>query len=455
MKKFFLLLTILAVCLAPLPAARAEAGTARNVKVKDFWKLFDLATLDTDGKDGKVGTPYRFYSDHDLSFSYHIQGFSPFHFGGATQPMCKAFVTHSTGGNYGDFGILSTGSQYWFELTSTPKSEKFNHPGGFQTIGDYAVVPVESDSSKAAYIYAFDLSGVQYAMRKPDSFNLNFSDSTGEFSKLGNKAGIAAICDYRDHVASEDIYLLAVHGGGAIRFYKSGAITVTTPTLKEAVFKEIATIKDYDKFISKCPWEAEQEYHGMSLIVEETSSSSGQFTDKVYLLGFVAANVAVVKDFVQVFDVSFYDSESNPQFTFDLSSKLPIDSNKTNFYRHMVLKGVSGLTGTHFRWGSSALARQYEDGGKIVQALELYGTERKGEGGNMYYDVFSSGPVGIGDGDSNDGDTNDGDTNDGGTNGGGKTPKGNSGGCSTFGFGMLALVLAVLTVRKRSDGDYF
>ena len=399
MKKIFWSIAFPAVCLAlslsSLSATLAMAAEAKCVKLEDVKSLFDLATIDK--KPIKKEFHGKTYTTNVAV--NHIQGFTCYYHGSSLPQSSLGFITHSSSSDYGDYLVLYEDDHQKFQAVTPEKG--FNHPGGLQLIGDYAVVPIEKDDS--SYVYAFDLSGVtdETTKKTPAYFPLSFPGETDNPKRAG-KAGVVGICDYTD-AGGKNYFLLAVYDNGVLSFYTS-EITAGS-TLENAKFSK----KNTEFYTTQ-----KGAFHGMSLIVQEgETDGSGKRvgSDRVFLVGFCVEDYwGSYRDYVGLYEVDLVN--------FILDNKVSD--------RHMTTTG-GGMAGVHFRWGSSALARPGE-------RLELYATERQCSGSHMTYNIFSS---------ASDLDS--------------MTPPGGSktsgGGCSTFGFGFgmlaLAATAALRTVSRR------
>ena len=411
----FLLAVCLALSLQPLLATKAMAANDRCVKLKkDVESLFDLATT----KDGKGKYKSRIKGEfHGRTYTTnvavnHIQGFTCYYLDNALISQKIGFISYNTSSSYGDFMVLHNDTHHKFSVTEMgDKDGKFNHPGGLQLIGDYAVAPIESD--KNSYVYAFNLSQISKERPGPGYFPLRFGDD--EHIRRSGKAGVVGICDYTARIVSDDktveeksYYLLATYDEEkTITFYTS-EITLEKKTLEDAVFEEkthriLTTDRD--------------EFHGMSFIVEEGETSGDvKMSDKVFLVGFCSKykDPGTYEDFVGLFEV-------------DVNKNFAVKTIVSPSNRHMETTG-GGIPGVHFRWGASALARQWEINEKTVSTLELYVSERHCSGSHMTYNIFSSGFVREGDHDP-------------------ATPDKSSGGCNA-GVGFAALGLALWGLRR-------
>lgn len=226
----------------------------------------------------------------------HIQGASVY-----ISPAGKKYTILSHN-DHGEAGwILVFDESNLIHKFATPRVG-FNHPGGFQIIGDYLCLPVEHEKENRSYVCFYDLSVLDQKKRPTELSYLMRRES--------DKAGCLGITDIGD--GENRRYVMAVADHRVLDFYLSTANSLTDAcnTFK---FQKTVELKD--------------SYEGMGLVATPNNS--------VYLIGFGFSDKGL-RDRIDLYEVG-----SN--FGIHLLD-----------HKHMVTAygGTVGIAGVHFRWGT-------------------------------------------------------------------------------------------------------
>lgn len=185
----------------------------------------------------------------------------------------------------------------------------YNHPGGMQRIGDYAVVSVENDEGKhgRSYIRFFKLSSLS-----PTNFVPTFLDA--KIHATDRKCGAVGITDVL--VEGERRYLIAAYDNGALTFYQSNGSDLEAPDIAFEILFETALHQT--DFSEVCLFR--------------------EVTGKVFMIGFHTIN-DIVDDFAVLFAVNRTERSVTALRTRQFYTRHP---------------NLVGPTGVHFRFAATA-----------------------------------------------------------------------------------------------------
>ena len=250
----------------------------------------------------------------------HIQGYAQY-----TMPNGVEFslLTHSVGtAPYAHIVAGPTnGTVKWGFKTYL---QGWRHPGGIQTIGDYLLVPSETEG--AAHIALYDMRSLAVGeLRRVESFDF----------AVDHKAGALGITTYTASNNQEYYCLTVAHLDGVNTVYH-----VYTASAVNGI--------EYADFSEVGSFALAKDFQGFGLITEET-------TNHIYMVGLWAPTEgATFADYAYLHRLDTNDWSISPM----LKSA------------HLVSGGsVPGIMGVHFRYGASV---RVSDGGKLI----LYATER-------------------------------------------------------------------------------
>lgn len=136
----------------------------------------------------------------------------------------------------------------------------FNHPGGFQVIGDYAVVPVEDGSS--SYVHLYDIGDISASCQRQPVW---VRDLLHRPNALAGAVGITNYTrDGRHH------YLLAIFQRDILDLYDD-----VSDTLVGAQFQPVGSLT--------LPHYSEDSYQSIHLFTNKVKPNEDE---KVFIIGF-------------------------------------------------------------------------------------------------------------------------------------------------------------------------
>lgn len=299
-------------------------ATAKNPILKDVVKAFDQIS-----KNGQL-----------VKFKAKTQVDQISHFQGIIHYKNLAVVSHNNKGQHTGFLlIMDTEHDGGLRMETPNNGEYFNHPGGFQSIGDYFALAVEDSDHHNSFILFYYMSKMS-TKSAPELLSYKI-DRTGKPGQTGHGAASVGITNYyttdKDNKKVEK-YLLAVHEGkGKIDFYGADMVD----DFKNVVFKELAQTVMLPSYPDgrKNP-DGTMLYSSLNLLADQSGN--------VYLLGLISSD-GHEHDYMELFQVM-------------LESDKPIkiirvpDGDKPTSYKfrevNMKAGAVPGPMGIHFRWGS-------------------------------------------------------------------------------------------------------
>jgi len=250
-------------------------------------------------------------------------------------------LTHNNKGySTGYIMELNIPEENYLSKIDTP-DEHYNHPSGFQIIGDVMAVPIENSDASASVIRFYQIKNSGTGLQL-------FSYSINRSNKGAGALGITnfTVTD-KDTNTQTEYYLLAVYDNGATDFYISNGQALLSENFE---FNGLFSV-DFDNtgFSSLC-------------LVTDTN-------EKIYAFGFWVEGSVSYTDKITLYSVDYSGSHKGVK---KLSE------------RHMttVCDGIQGIDGVHFRWGA---------GLQVLSSTELnfFATQRNFVGNNYYTNIFS------------------------------------------------------------------
>ena len=395
MKKFFWIFAALAVCLAPLPATRAEAAVTYLPQIRNVGDVFDKLQEDKNGR--KIGT-YVYFTVDDWpdteSIENHLQGIA----------MYKDFYIFSNSDDpYGRLVFVSKLGDKDVDKKTIWKDTALEHPGGIQVIGDYLLMGAEGKEGgkDVGKILLYDLTPLNNSDPQVpgDPKTLLTIDGKSRASTVGvtdilQLNGIKLPYDKR-------VYIIGVTSGSKLDLYSTNQVG-----LDDIMgITELTLQATYD-------FSYDSDYHSMALFCSNNDNS-------LHFIGFRApSSGATYRDTYDVYQLT----DKNGHFIKDDKGR----PKQIRYDQHCITEHYETAVhaGVHFRWGSGI---QIESSSEI----KLLVTKRNCNDKEMAINIFEPAS------DSIDNITPP------------EEPAKSGGGCSTFGFGMLALVAALWTVSRN------
>ncbi len=195
--------------------------------------------------------------------------------------------------------------------------DRFNHPGGLQCVGDYFVVPVQTQDYKSTYIQLYSISA---PTGQPPAISLAVNDYIPEWRHLGiGSIGVGA---------AKDTLCVAGLDGSTLLFFASTSGDITRPEFAPAGSYEIPSeITFFESVVKLAPQFVQ--------IVTDTD-------DNLYVVIHTVINDASL-------------SYTDLAFLFSLDFETTSDGSMTPTLkllkeRHFVCEGTSGAAGISFRF---------------------------------------------------------------------------------------------------------
>ena len=268
-----------------------------SYKVNDVISAFEK--LPETGKHEKIKNLH-YFSNIGLE---HIQGYTEYRNNGKIYYI----FSHNTTGDYG-YLLISIGKDD--KNTQTIKLEKgWEHPGGIQAIGRYIFIPCEKENKSRIFI--FDMETEKFV--EPST--------TIEFKHEGSCLGIT---DYEKD--GTDYYFLLV--GDHEKYY--GYRAEVPSDMSQLKFESLGSIDLKDKGYQN----KEMNCQGIGLV---TDSKDGN----IYMIGLMSYTSGLTyADWAYVIRITIDENKSQ------------ITAKKVK-ERHLKNDGgISGVDGSHFRWGA-------------------------------------------------------------------------------------------------------
>jgi len=229
----------------------------------------------------------------------HVQGVARY-----KNYLIMTHNSESDSADYGSIVILSEEKKKAVYRINT-SDKGYNHPGGIQQIGNYLAVSLENNSKSLIRFY--DLSQMSDTEKHPPVL------LETKIIRDNNTAGAVGITTYREN--GIDHFLLAVHAGGDVDFYKSNGKLLSDPECKfDLIFNTKITSAD-----------------NVCLVTVDT--------EKIYLVGFRSTEKGSLpyEDYVDLYSIN-------------------INTNTVKFIEsyHYITRhetSIAGL-GVHFRYGA-------------------------------------------------------------------------------------------------------
>ena len=160
----------------------------------------------------------------------------------------------------------------------------WNHPGGIAALGDYLLVPSESEWHAGAHIAMYDMRSLPvHELRRMESFHL----------PVGHKVGSLGIANYTDANGREWYLLVLTEALGSpatkYHFYRAPADNIPLPL---ASFTKVGVVEGVNL-----------DFEGLNLLTEPTALG---MDDKVFLVGPYTRPVGGVPthDYITLFEIN-------------------------------------------------------------------------------------------------------------------------------------------------------
>lgn len=230
------------------------------------------------------------------------------HIQGAARYKNFQILTHNTEATVADYGsvivLCEDTKKICYRIDTSEKG--FNHPGGCQQIGGYLAVCLEKTSSEqVSRIRFYDLSKISETSL-PTLLPPKIVRDDG-------KAGAVGITTFNEN--GNDCFMVCVHNGGRLDFYKSNGKDLSDPQCQ------------FTKIFS---WDSGSGWENISLVTEADN-------ENVYFIGFRTEELGKSND--DYADLYLVDGK-NAKLT------------KVKTIHYFTQHEAVGLFGVHFRWGA-------------------------------------------------------------------------------------------------------
>jgi hypothetical protein len=352
----------------PLLRADNELHNSHNTPIKSPVTIFDnLAT--NPGKRYDIVGYCNLPSDMDYtgiaSTHQHIQGIGRTNSG-------QWIISHNPKDKNRKNGYFvvtrvhtESASYYDASYSGTQNSNlKYNHPGGFQIIGDYMAVGLETADWKNSIVALYDIKNLKSECSKPESGPV-FRKVLVERGATSSPA--VGITDFKlkyPDGAIQNYFIMAVTSPDRIDLYLGAG-----DDLGDADFFLWKTIKSGDRDFKI------HDYQGISLITLANESGAVESF----------ANIHIIAPFtLDVLGIPTKDRCDYWRFTVE------IKNNGVNIPDDMILElkrdvpfdtDAGGLRGPHFRWGCGVYLRN-------ENSFELLATDRNFVENNGKFSVY-------------------------------------------------------------------
>jgi hypothetical protein len=274
------------------------------------------------------------------------------HVQGAIRYKGHWLVSHNNKGYSKGFFMLLDGEK---SLKFDSIKEHYNHPGGMQRIGDYAITGIENSDNNKSYVSLFDLRNMSAANKIPPLLVESFCFESDTY-------GIASIGATKYARDNRIFFLMCIFNprysdNEAIdkhefRFFRADA----KDGIEKAVFEPVGKPVEVDPH-------TQSSYTNLALMTD--------IHENVYLIGMRSEGEGT----------SYADYTDLYSVTVNADSVTVGEAQNRHF--KCVHGSIIGIEGIHFRWGC---------GVDIVSSdeLSLQATQRNFTGGELDVNVFAS-----------------------------------------------------------------
>jgi hypothetical protein len=330
-------------------------------------KLDDVKTeFDKLGTDGiKENWSGQLYSGTDMTGKLwqksHIQGFASY------TDSNKRVFSHSYLGNYGYLIFSYSKKTDYIKIPTLDKG--FNHPGGIQAIGDYLLVPCETDDD--SHIRLYDMSLIKSDLPPEPCPQFDIYRSA--------KAACAGITKYKDKFG--EWFLLAVCNSGTVKegtcdFYKAKA-EVSLPECKFTKISEcpMTTISG--------PYRENYDVQDINLVTQ-TMKNVTDDSEELFMVVFatieVVPYVGTFEDRAVLITIKPKVEEKITEYTKNEYDGIESISFLEDKYCRAKHANPIGTLGVHFRYGAALEVKE--------DRIVLYATGRNFSGGDVLCNYF-------------------------------------------------------------------